>query len=240
MTRSSADVLRSLACLLAALALYAVLLTLIAAPLDLEQYRAVFSERGPFERLSPPFWLLLALAAFLAAWRLPRASAWNLATVGGVAILFAMREMDWHYKLAGGNVLRIKFYQHNPASLEVKIIAAVIVLIGLVVLVRTLVLAFRHLRQRRAYSERWTWTLLVALAVGAGTKLLDRSISLAGDWFGTSFPEATGHLIGAYEEGFECALPLIFVVALVQYLLIQPGLATAVPAKASSLAMRSS
>lgn len=217
MTASSANMVRSLAWLLAALVLYAVALSLIATPLDLEQYRAVFSERGPFERLSPLFWLLLWLATWVAAWRLPRATRWNLATVGCVALLFAMRELDWHYKLAGGNVLRIKFYQHNPASPEVKIIAAIVVLAGLAVLCRTLYLAFRHLRQRGSYSERWTWTMLVAVAVGLGTKMLDRTISLAGEWFGTRFAESTGQLIGAYEEGFECALPLIFALALVQY-----------------------
>ncbi len=93
MKASTAAVLRNQGWLIAALALYAVALTLISLPLDLEQYRAVFSEKGPFERLSPPFWLLLALTAFLAAWRLPRPTGRNLMTVGGVAILFAMREL---------------------------------------------------------------------------------------------------------------------------------------------------
>jgi len=214
--------LRSIAWLLAALMLYAVALTLIEMPLDLEHFRAVFSERGPFERLSPPFWLLLALTMLLAAWRLPRVPALKLATVGLVPVLFAMREADWHYKLAGENVLKLKFYAHGIAPLHVKIVAGVIVVLGLAVLLRTLHLGYRHLRTANAYSQTWTWSLLIGVATLIGTKVLDRSINLAGEWFGLVWSESTGHLIGAYEEGFECALPLIFMVALVQYLQAQP------------------
>jgi len=216
--------LRSIGWLLAALVLYGVALTLIEIPLDLEQFRAVFSERGPFERLSPPFWLLLALTMFLADWRLPRASALKLATVGCVPVLFAMREADWHYKLAGENVLKLKFYVHGVAAPHVKIVAGIVVVLGLVVLLRSLYLGYRHLRTPGAFAQTWTWSLLIGMATLIGTKVLDRSINLAGEWFGIVWSESTGHLIGAYEEGFECALPLIFMVALVQYLLVHPHL----------------
>lgn len=216
----------AIAGLLVVLALYGVALALMQAPLDLEQYRAVFSEKGPFERLSPPFWLLLALTGFAAAWRLPRPASRNLAIVSCVPVLFAMREADWHYKLVGENVLRVKFYAHGVAATHVKLVAGVVVILGLAVLIRTLHLGVRHLRTRGAFSQTWTWTLLIGFATLIGTKVLDRSISLAAEWFGWKFSESIGHVIGALEEGYECALPLVFLVALVQYLMARRYLAT--------------
>lgn len=213
---------RAIVLLLMALALYGMALAWIQAPLDLAQYRALFSEKGPFERLSPPFWLLLAITGFLAAWRLPKPASWNLAMVSCVPVLFAMREADWHYKLVGENVLRVKFYVHGVAATHVKLIAGVVVALGLAVLIRTLMLGVRHLRSRGAFSQTWTWSLLIGFTALIGTKVLDRSINLAAEWFGWRFDESVGHLIGAFEEGYECALPLIFLVALVQYLIVQP------------------
>ncbi|MGH8517066.1 MAG: hypothetical protein ACREUE_06360 [Panacagrimonas sp.] len=203
----------------AALVLYALILSVIAWPLDLAGYRAVFSERGPFERLSPLFWLALALACLVQAAPLAngRGRGKNLVVTALIALLLAMREADWHYKLAGGNVLRLKFYAHNPASFEVKLIAAAVVLVGLVVVIRALWLGIATLRHRASWREPWVWTLATGLLATVGSKVLDRSIGLVREWFALTLPEQTGHLIGAWEEGFECVLPLIFGMALWQW-----------------------
>lgn len=220
--------------LIAALAVYALLLALMALPLDLEAYRDVFSERGPFERLSVPLWLLVVAACVGVAWRRPRAVALRLLTLGAVAGFLAMREADWHYALAGGNVLRVKFYLHNPATLEVKVVAGVVVAIALALLFRTLFLGVQLLRRRATWKLAWTRTLLLGIAVGIGTKLLDRAISLSGEWFGLVFDERTGRLIGAWEEGFECILPLIFCYALYQFRLARPAIAVAATTPAAT------
>lgn len=205
--------------LLGVLLVYAVALAVLAWPLDLADYRAVFSERGPFEFLSPVFWVGLALACAVQAAPLAdgRGRGRNLVVVAVVALLLAMREADWHYKLAGGNVLRLKFYAHGSASIEVKLIAAAVVLVGLVVVLRALWLGFQTLRRRAAWREPWVWTLVVGLLAMVGTKMLDRSLNVLREAFALSLPEQTGHLIGAWEEGFECALPLIFGLALWQW-----------------------
>lgn len=205
--------------LLGVLLAYAVALAALAWPLDLADYRAVFSEQGPFEWLSIMFWIGLALACAVQAAPLAdgRGRGRNLVMLAVVALLLAMREADWHYKLAGGNVLRFKFYTQGSASFEVKLIAAVIVMVGLFVVLRALWLGFQVLRHRAAWREPWTWTLAVGLLAMAGTKLLDRSLNVLRESFGLSLPEQTGHLIGAWEEGFECALPLIFGLALWQW-----------------------
>lgn len=216
-----------------ALLLYAVALAAIALPLDLTDYRALFSERGPFEMLSLVLWVALALACAVQAAPLAntRGRGTNLVVMAVIALLLAMREADWHYKLAGGNVLRLKFYAHNPASFEVKLIAAVVVLIGLVVVLRGLWLGIGTLRHRASWREPWVWTLATGLVATVGSKLLDRSINLTREWFAISLPEQTGRLIGAWEEGFECALPLIFAMALWQW---RRSVAAAVPLDARS------
>ena len=202
-----------------ALIVYAVALAALAWPLDLTDYRAMFSERGPFELLSPVFWVAVALSCAVQAAPMAnrRGRGTNLMVMAAIALLLAMREADWHYKLAGGNVLRLKFYAQNPASFEVKLVAATVVLIGLVVVLRGLWLGIATLRHRASWREPWVWTLATGLIATVGSKLLDRSIGLVREWFAITLPEHTGHLIGAWEEGFECALPLIFGMALWQW-----------------------
>lgn len=215
------------------LVLYAVVLAAIAWPLDLTDYRAMFSERGPFEMLSPVLWVALALACAVQAVPLAnrRGRGTNLVVMAVIALLLAMREVDWHYKLAGGNVLRLKFYAQNTASFEVKLIAATVVLIGLVVVLRGLWLGVATLRHRASWREPWVWTLATGLLATVGSKLLDRSIGLVREWFALTLPEQTGRLIGAWEEGFECALPLIFGLALWQW---RRSVTAAVPRDARS------
>jgi cytochrome bd-type quinol oxidase subunit 2 len=205
--------------LLLALALYAVALAALAWPLDLADYRAVFSEQGPFERLSPVFWVGVALACAVQAAPLAdgRGRGRNLVVLAGIALLLSLCEDEWHYALAGGNVLKLKFYSQNPASFEVKLIAAAVVLVGLVVVLRGLWLAVSTLRHRAAWRAPWVWTLAIGGIAMVLTKLLDRSIGLAREWFAITLPEQAGRLIGAWEEGFECALPLIFALALWQW-----------------------
>lgn len=220
--------------LLALLLVYAAALAAIAWPLDLADYRAVFSEQGPFELMSPAFWVALALACAVQAAPLAdgRGRGRNLVVLAVIALLLAMREADWHYELAGGNVLKLKFYANGPATLEVKLIAAVVVLIGLAVLLRGLWLGIQTLRRRAAWREPWTWTFAVGLAAMVATKVLDRSLNVLRESFALSLPEHTGHLIGAWEEGFECALPLIFGLALWQWrraVLPRPVGATTLP-----------
>lgn len=205
--------------LLVLLLVYAAVLAAIAWPLDLADYRAVFSEQGLFELTSPVFWVALSLACAVQAAPLAdgRGRGRNLVVAAVIALLLAMREADWHYKLAGGNVLKLKFYAHGSATLEVKLIAAAVVLVGLAVLLRGLWLGFQTLRHRAAWREPWTWTFAVGLVAMVGTKVLDRSLNVLRESFALALPERTGHLIGAWEEGFECALPLIFGLALWQW-----------------------
>jgi hypothetical protein len=205
--------------LLLALGVYALALAALAWPLDLAGYRALFSERGPFERLSPVLWGLLGLACAVQAALLAngRGRGRDLATMAVIAALLAMREADWHYQLAGGNVLRLRFYAHNDAAFEIKLVAAVVVLAALAVVLRAAWRGIPTLRRRASWREPWAWTLAIGLIATVATKILDRSIGLAREGFAVTLPERAGHLIGAWEEGFECVLPLIFGLALWQW-----------------------
>lgn len=198
--------------LLAALLVYAVCLTAITWPLELSEFRRIFSEKGPLERASEPLWLLLAAACFC-SFRCGK----GVGVMGLVAVLCALREADWHYKFTGGSMIKLSWYAKSAAPLEQKIAAGIVALIALAILVWALVFALRAVRRPAVWRRAWMQSAAIGLGVLVGSKLLDRSISMIEDATGYLIGGLPGRMIGAYEEGFEFALPLIFGFALWQY-----------------------
>ena len=113
-----------------AIALFTVLLALFPLLLSEESFVWVFSEAGPFERLSEPAWIVTALIVIFRIRPLgPR--AWSFALL---CLAFAAREADWHKAFTGESFLKNSFYRDAARPIEDKLIcgAIALVLIGLV------------------------------------------------------------------------------------------------------------
>lgn len=194
---------------------YAALLTALALILPADTLAALFSESGPFERLSIAFWLLLAAWCF----DLARPLRHNLVLTGLIALLFAAREADWHKAFTQDSLFKSDYYFDTPAPLAEKIPAAMVALGAFAVLIYALACGAKFLRRgrRAALREPWVQTMLLGTAMLPLLKVLDRLRSWLRHDFGIRVSEQLGNLTGALEEGFECLLPLIFAFALVQY-----------------------
>lgn len=197
----------------AALGLYGLVLTALALVLTPQQAHAVFSEQGPFELLSVPLWVMLAAWCFDLARPIPRGQG----VCGLLAVFAAAREADWHKAFTVDSIFKSNYYFDTPAPLAEKLPAAIVAACAFALIIHALVLGLRFLRQRQAWQQAWMGTVVLGVAGLVGVKVLDRMISLAQDWFGFHIAGLAGRLIGAWEEGFEMALPIVFGLALMQY-----------------------
>lgn len=187
------------------------MLLLMGLAIPTDRLRDIFSEEGPFERLSVVFWIGLAAIAVVA--RRPL----TLGAVCGayVALCCAARELDWHKHFTGYSVLKPGFYFKAEQPLGARAAAAVIVAgLGLsaAVVARGLWLRLRH--EGRPLRP-WAVVSGIGLALLAGTKVLDRSTGMVQDALGYDFPEGMRNIVVSFEEGVEMVLPVIFMVAVV-------------------------
>ena len=196
-----------------ALLVYALGLTALVLILSPEQKQTVFSERGPFEMLSIPLWLMLAAWCFAFAHEIRK----PLVVCGLLALFAAAREADWHKAFTADSIFKSNYYFDSPAPLTEKVPAGMVALFAFALIFYWLYLGIRFLRSGNALQHQWMQTLVLGTVTVFASKILDRMISWAHDWFGLEITGLLGRFIGAYEEGFEMSLPIIFGIALIQY-----------------------
>lgn len=197
-----------------------------SAMLDAQQFHTVFSEAGPFEKLSPFLWLVLAMWCLHPKHRL---RAVDIA-LGVVATLAAAREADWDRAFTADSIFKISYYLRSTAPLSEKIPAAIITLAIFALLIACLAIGIRALLRNAGWRHAWMQTCVIGTGVLVLTKLLDRTINSMHAWFGIMIHGSAGQVIGGMEEAFECMMPLIFCYALMEYRSEQAARTRAVPA----------
>jgi hypothetical protein len=146
----------------------------------------------------------------------PRGDDWRTSlALSTVMLSFCMRELDWHKAFTGTSVLRASWYA-GPASLQTKLVAALVVLSFAAALawlaVRHARAWWRGLRERGAVAV----TVLMFMLVLVLAKLLDRSVSILENDFGVHVALKWKALRTATEEWLELGLSLLLLVALAQ------------------------
>lgn len=188
-----------------AIALFTVLLALFPLLLSEESFVWVFSEAGPFERLSEPAWIVTALIVIFRIRPLgPRAWAFAL-----LCLAFAAREADWHKAFTGESFLKNSFYRDAARPIEDKLIcgAIALVLIGLLLYAGFIIARFLFIRGGwRSRSGGW---LLAGTALVVIGKVLDRLPATLSVDYGIELGPMVKLYATAFEEGMEMIHPMI-------------------------------
>lgn len=197
------------------LVLYTILLVTLGLTLAPERAEVVFGEEWWFEDLSPVFWLGLgAVLLFAKPIRLSRRIGMAV-----IAAALAAREEGWHKKFTTDSLFKSDYYQMAGVPLAEKMVAGAIAVGLTITLIWLLVLGGREVLARGGWRRPWGWLALFAVAISPILKAVDRGPSILRVRFDITLPDNIDMVMLSLEEGFEAALPLIFLVALALYLI---------------------
>jgi hypothetical protein len=195
------------------LAAYAAGLVYLGLTLPPSQAEAVFSEEGWLEDLSAVLWLVLAGAALLA-----RPVVWpRRLGMAVIAAALAAREEGWHKKFTADSLFKSDYYQMADVPLAERLIAGAVAVGLTLLLLRLLFVGGREMRAG-GWRRPWAWLTSLAVAIAPVLKVVDRGPSILRVQFDITLPATIDQVMLSLEEGFETALPLLFLLALQFYL----------------------
>lgn len=205
--------LRAFYLIAAALAGYILALIPFALSLSPAEHDWMFSEAGPFERLSVLFWLVLGGFALFRLRRAPR-----LAIPAGVAaIVLGLREAEWHKAFTTDSLLKTNYYEMPGVSLWEKVPAG---LVALAVIGLGMFMAWRGfdaVLRRGGWRSDWGATVVLAGVVLPVIKVVDRAPAILAEDYGVTMGATLATVVSALEEGVEMVLPLVFLAAVALY-----------------------
>ncbi len=193
----------------------AVLLSVVLGVYGLLHYlpghlaRAAQSENGPIENAT----VLLYLVGAVLACVFGKKGLWGKGYTGGFALfLLALRELDFHTRFTAKTLTQGNFLISARVPPGEKIIGLVVYIIVAALLVRLIAASrplFSAVRNRRPYAiSTFSGILLIPISI-----LLDKTARIL-DKRGEADAFLTCQL---FEEAFELAIPLLFVIALLQW-----------------------
>jgi len=194
--------------LLAALAVYVLLLLALPLLVPAPALKRVLSESGPFEVGALLLWLG---AAVVLAVRIRPFTARTLA-FATLMLLFAAREADLQKAFTAESVSRLHYYRKVAAPLMEKLAAAGAALLFVALVAYAAFVCGRFLLRGGLKSRSGLWLALAAGLIVV-TKLVDRTQGFLATGFGVSLPPGTGQFMAAFEEGMEAVLPVLFAVS---------------------------
>lgn len=182
--------------------------------LDYDVLFRFVDEGGFIETLTLLFYLVAALFALcypLKIIRLPSRIA-----IAILMLAMLAREADLH-KIFGMSMLKIKFWLTDQSTVSHKILAALILLF----LIFALYTLIRHSAKRwlsdLKQGQNYAVTLFIFFIVLIVSKLIDRSVNMVYEITGWMAPTWLIAIQLPQEEYLECLLPLLIIVAIIQY-----------------------
>lgn len=171
----------------------------------------LYSEAGPFERLSEWFWYFAAGCAVV--WLRPR--GWRPVSVALFCVFGAVREADLSKAFTHDSITKINYYIEPDYPVEERLLAAGVAVMVVGVIVELLIAGVRFALREPILRRPWGAVACAFALLLVGTKVLDRSESLLEKHLGIETSATVGRSIRTLEEGMEMMLPLIVVFAIV-------------------------
>ena len=198
----------------ALLVAYGIFLVYLGTTVSPEVAERMFSEAGWFEDLSAVFWFGLAVVTLLAR----PVSLGKRLGMAVVAAALAAREEGWHKAFTADSLFKTDYYQMADVPLAEKVIAGMVAIGLTITLMWLLVAGGRQLIRHGGWRRPWGWVAITAVAIAPILKAVDRAPSILRQRFDVVVPEQVGTVMKALEEGFESALPILFLLALFLFL----------------------
>lgn len=188
-------------------AILAMVIFLGMLPLVLMQadFRYLFSEKGPFERISIFAWIFVAL---IIVWRIRPLGirAWAFVSL---FILFAAREGDLDRVFTGPSMLTLNYYKRAVAPFSEKLMAGIVAFIMFGLIIYAGIVIFRFLFLRGGWRSRTGFWLMFSATLIVFCSVIDRMPAVLAEDYGIVLSPLARFYVAAYEEGLEMINPLI-------------------------------
>jgi hypothetical protein len=191
-------------------------LVLIAAAIgagwDFAAARKFFREGETVENLTLAAYLVAIALLILwshATWQLRIYTALVLA-------FFALREMELPKAFTSDSIMKLSYYARGEDPILARVLAGAVMLVILAVLIRYLWFGrplLAALLARRPFAD----SALIAVALVPGSKVLDSILGLMAKHLGHQPTDNERLWLGLFEETLELAIPLMVILAVVQF-----------------------
>ena len=196
----------------AVLLIYAAFLALLAASMPPEIFRPLFSEEGPFEKMSMLLWVVLGVLLLLHD---PRSR--RVLSLAALSLVFAAREADLQKAFTVMSIEKIKFYLSPDVPVMQKLIGGLVFLAIIALIIHLARLCWQFFFRQGGLRTAVGQVLVLPVLMLPVSKVVDRFSNVLRETFGIILPSGVGQFIAAFEEGMEMAMPVLFIVALLLY-----------------------
>jgi hypothetical protein len=198
----------------------------IGAGWEFDRAREFFREGEIVENLT-----VAAYVAAIALLMLWSRAAWPLRLhTALIMAFFAMREMDLHKAFTSDSFMKLSYYARGEDPLVGRILAGLVLLAMLAVLIRYLWYG-RPLLSALLAKRPFADSALLAVVLVPGSKVLDSVLGLMAKHLGHQPTDNERLWLGLFEETLELAIPLMVILAVVQFNTGDQGTARTVNAR---------
>jgi hypothetical protein len=175
-------------------------------------FKALFSEKGPFEEMSVVLWVALGAMLLFHDARSPRVLA-----LAALSFVFAAREADLHKAFTVMSIEKIKFYLSPDVPVLQKLIGGLVFLTVVALIVHLARLCWQYFFRQGGLRTPVGQVLVLPVLLLPISKIMDRFSNVLKESFDIYLSASVNQFIAAFEEGMEMAMPVLFIVALLLY-----------------------
>jgi len=195
--------------LIALVVTYTIVLAILPFLLTPDTFRSMFSETGPFERLSLLAWIAAAAVVVVRI----RPFGLTAAAFTTLYLLFAAREADLHKAFTTRSISKLNYYRDGTIPFEERFLAAIVSVAILCLIGYAIFVVLRFLVARGGLRTRAGIWLALGGALLVFGKALDRSAAVLTQIAGVVRPQWMIGLTDSFEEGLELATPVLLAVS---------------------------
>jgi len=174
----------------------------------------IIGEDGPIESASVFFYFLGAVVSWILAKKKFLGCSYS---AGFILSLFALRELDFHVRFTTMGIFKTRYFLSPDVPWSEKVIVTAILLSILLLLLKFITANWRifitAIRDRKPYAI----SLLSGILLLPISKLLDSSPRIIMQNVGLKLHAKVVFVCSYFEETLELAIPILFLIALLQW-----------------------
>lgn len=160
---------------------------------------------------------VLYLVCAIISWFYARHNIWKSGISGGIIFaIFALRELDFQKRFTSMSVTKTRFFISPDVSIAAKMIAGAILISSVIILMSFVLKTNATLLNGLRARLKWAFSACAGIGLLAASTVLDNA-NRHFKAIGIVLSDQLSMVVEIFEEMIELAIPLLFLLALVQW-----------------------